>query len=248
MTRVIGLLLVGLVAIGCSGQQSADRSATPNAGARSARNAPDEVVRRVEDVYRKQTRLTARFRQRVVNKVFGLPSVNDGKVYLKKPDKMRWDYFSRRHRHRVTRTILSNGTTVRAIDINGKWYYTQSLARSALPVAVSFMTGTRDLSKQFNARLLTASKHGATGDRVVELTPKKPSATLKSLVLVVDPSDFRVKRSIVTSATGDTNEFTFYSQDTRRTVADTWFVLDPKAANARGFHPIQFTGAPPQSP
>jgi outer membrane lipoprotein carrier protein len=201
-----------------------------------------KVVQGVQTFYRSTQRLTAKFRQNVVNKTFGLPSMNDGKVYLKKPGKMRWDYFSKRDKTQVTRSQMSDGKTIWAVDKNGKWYYRQNLTQSALPVAVTFLTGTGDLGKEFDARLLTGSKYGTASDKVLELTPKKPSAQFKTLVLVVDPSNFRVKKSVVTSATGDTNEFSFFEPDTTKEVADTWFVFNPKAA--KGFREIKAEDAP----
>jgi len=248
MSRVIGLLFFALVAAGCSANQSADRG-TPTAGAvHIARNPADELVRRVQDVYRNQDRLSAVFRQNVMNKTFGLPSVNDGRVYLKKPGKMRWDYLSKRDRSRITRSLICDGTMMYAVDIAGKWYYQQNLAESLLPVAVSFWLGKGDLAKEFSARLLTDSKHGATGDKVLELTPKNASAALKSLVLVVDPADFRVRKSITTTVAGDTNAVSFYRMDTTRPVADSWFVFNPTVANARGFRQMKAQGPPPTSP
>jgi outer membrane lipoprotein carrier protein len=204
----------------------------------------DKIVQGVQSFYRNTQHLTAKFRQNVVNKTFGLPSMNDGKVYLKKPGKMRWDYFSKRDKSQVTRSQMSDGKTIWAVDKNGKWYYRQDLAKSALPVAVTFLTGKGELSREFNARLLTGSKHGSASDKVLELTPKKPSAQFKTLVLVVDPANFRVKKSIVTTATGDTNEFSFFEPDTTKEVADTWFVFNPKAAGAKGFREIKAEDAP----
>jgi outer membrane lipoprotein carrier protein len=228
-----------------SAQPAEKAPSSPTAGAiRVAPNPADPIVKGVQSFYRNTQHLTAKFRQNVVNKTFGLPSMNDGKVYLKKPGKMRWDYFSKRDRTQVTRSQMSDGKTIWAVDKNGKWYYRQDLSKSTLPVAVTFLTGTGDLSKEFDARLLTGSKHGTANDKVLELTPKKPSAQFKTLVLVVDPSNFRVKKSIVTSATGDTNEFSFFEPDTAKDVADTWFVFNPKAAGAKGFREIKAEEAP----
>ena len=229
--------------------QPAEKPPTsPTAGAiRVAPPAPtageaDKIVKGVQEFYKTTEHLSAKFRQNVVNKTFGLPSMNDGKVYLKKPGKMRWDYFSKRNKTQVTRSQMSDGKTIWAVDKNGKWYYRQSLDKSALPVAVTFLTGKGDLGKEFNARLLTGSKYGTASDKVLELTPKKPSAQFKTLVLVVDPSNFRVKKSIVTSATGDTNEFSFYEPDTAKAVDDKIFVFNPAAA--KGFREIKAEDAP----
>lgn len=229
------------------GQPPDKAPASPTAGAIRLPNpagdpAATEVVKGVQDFYRKTQQLTAKFRQSNYNKTFGLPTVNDGKVYLKKPGKMRWDYFSKRDKNKVTRSQMSNGQTIWAVDVNGKWYYKQSLTDSTLPVAVTFLTGKGDLTKEFDARLLTGSKYGGPTDKVLELTPKKPSAQFKTLVLVVDPASHRVKKSIVTTATGDTNEFAFYEPDTTKAIADTTFVFNPKAA--KGFREIKAEEAP----
>ena len=236
MGRVIGLLL--LAAVACGGTQSAGGPVAPSAGAVVvARNPADEVVRRVQGVYRSVERLTVKFRQRVVNKTFGLPTVNDGKFYFKRPHQMRWDYFSKRNRTQVTRSQISNGRTIWAVSKSGRWYYRQNLSSSTLPVAVAFLTGTERLSTDFDARLLTGSRHGTTTDKVVELTPRRASAQFRNLILVVDASSFRVKKSIIISMTGDTNEFSFFEPDSTTEVADTWFVFNPEAA--RGFREIK---------
>ena len=202
----------------------------------------DKIVQGVQAFYKNTQHLTAKFRQNVVNKTFGLPSMNDGKVYLKKPGKMRWDYISKRNKNDVTRSQMSDGKMIWAVDVKGKWYYKQDLTKSALPVAVTFLTGKGDLAREFNAKLLTGSKLATAGEKVLELTPKKPSAQFKTLVLVVDPSNFRVKKSIVTSTTGDTNEFSFYEPDTTKAVDDKLFVFNPKVA--KGFREIKAEDAP----
>ena len=201
-----------------------------------------QVVNGVQAFYRKTPRLTASFRQVVVNATFGDPKASAGRVYLKKPGKMRWDYFSEREKNKVSRSQMSDGKVIWAVDVNGKWYWRDHLANSPLPVAVTFLTGKGDLSKEFNAKLLTGSEHGGASDEVLELTPKKPSAQCKTLVLVVDRKNFRVKKSIVTTATGDTNEFSFYEPDASKALADSLFVFNPKAA--KGFRQIKPQQAP----
>ncbi len=229
MRRVLTLLTLGLFA-GCV-NQSAGRAVVPTAGgARVASpNPADDVVMRVQEVYRNTRQLTAKFRQKVLNKTFGLPSTSDGKMYFKRPGKIRWDYFSKRggDGSRVARSQILNGKALWAVSANPKWRYGQHPSKSSLPVAVIFLDRTNALSREFNARLLTGSKHGATGDKVIELRPKKRSAQFETLVLVVDPSDYHVKKSIVTSAAGDTNEFSFYEPDTSKVVADSWFLVAP---------------------
>jgi outer membrane lipoprotein carrier protein len=215
-------------------------AAAPAASTAGATALVDEV----QAFYRRTGQLSAKFRQTVKNEVFGRTTVSSGRVYIKKPGKMRWDYFSKRDKSKVTRSQMSDGKMIWAVDVNGKWYYKQDLTKSTLPVAVTFLTGKGDLAREFNSKLLTGSKHGSASDKVLELTPRKPSAQFKTLVLVIDPATFRVKKSIVTTATGDTNEFSFYEPDTTKMVADTWFVFNPKGPTTKGFREIKAEEAP----
>jgi outer membrane lipoprotein-sorting protein len=145
-----------------------------------------QVVEGVQKFYRTSQRLTATFRQVSVNATFGNREESAGRVYLKKPGKMRWDYFSARDKNKVSRSQMSDGKMIWAVDVAGKSYFKLRLADSPLPVAVTFLTGKGDLAKEFSAKLLTGSKHGGASDEVLELTPKAPSAQCKTLVLVVD--------------------------------------------------------------
>ena len=204
----------------------------------------DVIVGKVQAFYKATPQLTAKFRQTTMNATFGVPQVSDGKVYLKKPGKMRWDYFSKRDAKLVTKSQLSDGKTIWVIDKNGKWYFEQELDKSALPVAVTFLTGTGDLKAEFNAALDRSGLYNKTTptDHVLKLTPKKPSVQIKALYLVVDPTNFRVKKSIVVNAAGDTNQFAFHEPDFAKAVNDSWFKFDPRAA--KGFREIKQSQAP----
>ena len=199
----------------------------------------DTIVTKVQEFYQKTPQLTAKFRQQTMNATFGIPQNSDGKVYLKKPGKMRWDYFSKRDKNLVAKSQISDGETIWVVDKNGKWYYRQSLQKSALPVAVTFLTGTGNLKAEFNTALDTSGLYNATDkrDHVLKLTPKKPSVQIKALYLVVDPTSYRVKKSVVVNAAGDTNAFNFYEPDLAKAVSDSWFVFNPKAA--KGFREIK---------
>src|SRR5688572_18736821 len=151
----------------------------------------DTIVDKVQKFYQATPQLTAKFRQTTMNATFGVPQVSDGKVYLKKPGKMRWDYYSKRAANQVTKSQISDGKTIWVVDKNGKWFYRQDLTKSALPVAVTFLTGTGSLKAEFNAAMDKSGLYNKTSpdDYVLKLTPKKPSVQIKALYLVVDPTN-----------------------------------------------------------
>src|SRR5437660_10008465 len=53
-----------------------------------------EIVNKVEARYRKMTDLTADFTQSTTVKGFAKPLQSSGRVYLKRPGKLRWDYLA----------------------------------------------------------------------------------------------------------------------------------------------------------
>jgi outer membrane lipoprotein-sorting protein len=207
------------------------------AGANTSVEA-NKIVDAVQKFYQDTPQLSAKFRQTFLSGAFGKTTVSDGQVYLKKPGKMRWDYVSKRNKS-ITRSQMSDGNTIWVVLVQNKQYFERSLADSALPVAVTFLTGKGNLKNDFNAVLDSTGKYGSKTDRVLHLTPKKPSAQFKDLYLVVDPQNYRVKESVVINAGNDVNKFQFFEPDTKKQVADTWFVFNPKAPAAKGFRLIE---------
>jgi outer membrane lipoprotein carrier protein len=196
----------------------------------AARLSADEIVQKVQAFYRDTRQLTAKFRQTYTNKTFGKKSISDGKVWIKKPGKMRWDY---RRGRKTRKSFISDGKVLWAVMHHQKQYFKQDLRDNMLPVAVSFLYGKGDLSRDFNAKLDTSKKYGGRDDLVVVLIPKKPSAQYKTLTLVVSRTDFRVKQSIVKESSGNLNHFRFYEPDTKREVKDTWFYFNEAAVKGK---------------
>ncbi len=194
-----------------------------------ARLGADAVVAKVQAFYKDTETLRAKFRQTVTNATFGRKSISDGYVWIKKPGKMRWDYYSKKKPVQVTKSFISDGQTLWAVFHQDMQFFKQSTKDNLLPVAITFLAGKGDLSTDFIAAIDTRSGYGAKGDYVVKLTPRKPNAQYKTLWLVVDPSNYRVKQSVVLNSKGDTNQFAFYEGDTKATVKDSFFVFNEKA-------------------
>lgn len=205
-------------------------------GTRDEEPSADEVVEGVQSFYETTEHLTAVFRQVYTNQTFGRESVSDGRVWLKKPGKMRWDYQNERTGD-VHKSFISNGSQLWALEHDNKQAFRKDLEDTVLPVAVTFLTGEGKLSEDFHAELDESGTYGAPGDYVLELRPREPSAKYKTLWLVVDPDNFRAKQSIVLEASGNTNHFRFYEPNTERPVKDSWFEVDE--SELRGYRILE---------
>jgi outer membrane lipoprotein carrier protein len=200
---------------------------TPPVRVASAPTA-DDIVDKVQEFYKDADKLTAKFRQTYKNVTFGTTKVSDGKVWIKKPGKMRWDYKGKGKKSKTKKSFISDGTNLWAVEHDNKQVIKKDLEENMLPVAITFLYGKGDLKEDFIAALDTSNTYGTKKDIVLELTPKTPSAQYKLLYLVVDPDDHRVKQSIVHEASGNTNHFRFYEPNTTKAVKDSWFVFNEK--------------------
>jgi outer membrane lipoprotein carrier protein len=226
MIDLIGFLLSAQL-------QAAPLMATPAAGSAATAAAPasasaSEVVDAVQKFYKDIKQVTAVFRQTVHISTFGTDKTSDGTVWLMKPGKMRWDYVEKKKDVvQVKKSFISNGTSLYVVEHDNKQVVKKNLEADLMPVAVTFLYGKGDLKAEFNAALDTASTYGAKGDLVLKLTPKKPSAQYKNLYLVVDPTQYRVKESVIIDSSNNVNHFHFYSPDFEKPIKDSWFEFNP---------------------
>jgi outer membrane lipoprotein carrier protein len=185
----------------------------------------NDVVTNVQKFYSTIKQVTAQFRQEVRNATFGTSKTSDGKLWLMKPGKMRWDYYEVKKGGPTTtkKSFISNGTTLYMVEHDNKTVTKKNLQQDLLPVAVTFLYGKGDLKAEFNAALDTSGTYGGKDDLVLKLTPKQPSAQYRSLFLVVNKGDFHVSQSVIIDSSGNVNHFRFFSPDFEEPIKDSWF-------------------------
>jgi outer membrane lipoprotein carrier protein len=195
------------------------------------------VVDRVQAFYVGIKQVSAKFRQSVTNATFGGdPKTNDGSVYIQKPGKMRWDYFTKKGSTvRNKKSFISNGAYLYVVEYDNKQILKKSLEKDLMPVAISFLYGKGDLKTDFTAELDASGKFGSKADLVLKLTPKKPSAQYKNLFLVVDPKDYQVTQSVIVDSSNNTNHFRFFSPNFEKPIQDAWFEFNEKSDAVKNF-------------
>lgn len=207
----------------------------PMTPTRVAAASATRVVADVQKFYNQTKQYQAIFRQTYTNKAFGQKTVKDGKVYIKKPGKMRWEYKGKKG---LRSLFVSDGTNAWMVEFDNKQYAHQALNNSVLPVAITFLYGKGNLTSDFVPGIDTSGKYGSKADHVLRLVPKKPSAQYKELYLVVDPANYRVKESIVVEGNGNVNHFKFYQPDTGKAIADAFFIVNVKSLKAKNYRKI----------
>jgi outer membrane lipoprotein carrier protein len=191
----------------------------------------DSVVADVQKFYANVNQVTAQFREYVTVSTFGTTKSSDGKLYLMKPGKMRWDYLEKvKNETRFKKSFISDGATLYLVDHDNKQVTKKNLSQNLMPVVVSFLYGKGDLKTEFNAALDTSGTYGTKGDIVVKLTPKQPSAQYKHLTLVVSADDGHVRESVIVDASNNVTDFKFYSPEFKMPIDPRVFEFNPASA------------------
>ena len=219
-------------AVGTGSGSGSGSSATAAASTTEA----DAVVGKVQAFYAGVAQVTAKFDQSVENTTFGDTKTSHGKVLIQKPGKMRWDYYAEAAgKKTVKKSFISNGTYLYVVDYENKQVIKKDLRKNLLPTAITFLYGKGDLGADFTPALETGSKYGGKTDLVLRLVPKAPSAQYKTLHLVVDPSNYRVKESIIIDAAGNKNHFRFYEPNFDAPIEDKFFQFSEKSPAVKSF-------------
>ena len=152
----------------------------------------DTIVTKLQANYQTMRDYQADFTQETKIKAYPRPQKSSGKVYYKKPDKMRWDYSKPEKKE-----IVTDGETL--------WMHTPSLnqvmkvdfeATSQSKVASAFLSGMGNLKRDFDMTLDKTAEPGK--DYRVVLVPKSGAESVKTLILTVDRKSFNIKKTELT--------------------------------------------------
>jgi outer membrane lipoprotein carrier protein len=174
--------------------------------------APDAaaLAQRVQGFYERTRDLEARFTQTYTYASFGRSQVSKGRLRVKKPGMMRWDYESP-----AEKTVAVKGKRlVQYEPEENQAYVDEKFDASAMSAAVTFLVGTGDLAKEFDFSLDTAG--------ALVLRPKNPDPRVASIVLTVGASG-EVTETRVRDAAGNENRVVFEKIETNRGLKDADF-------------------------
>jgi len=199
----VGLLL-GLVSVVpvLGGDEPADEKA-----AQEVR----EVVRQIQARYEKTKDLQADFTQKTRIEGFERPVTSSGKVYIKKPGRLRWDYLDP-----ATEEIYVNQDDVKVYVPEHKQVLVGKLTNMAASKApLELLQGAARLEESFEIEPTTGKERGIGGIRLVTLIPKakeqETTRTLQRIVVEVFPKTYFIRAVSLHEISGNVATFEFSS-------------------------------------
>lgn len=168
------------------------------------------LAAKVQAAYERTRDLEARFAQTYTYSGFGRRQVSSGRLLVKKPGMMRWDY-----EKPSPKTVAVRGSKLVQYEPEANQAYVDDrFDATAMSAAVAFLLGKGDLAKEFS---LSVEPSGA-----LLLRPKEPDPRVESISLVAD-KDGQVTATRVVDGSGNVNEIKFTKVRRNRGIPDSAF-------------------------
>ncbi len=180
------------------------------------------VLTQVQTFYDGTKDLRSSFTQTYHNPTFGSTTVTKGKLELKKPGMMVWDYAGK-----SDQDIYADGKELWVVEHDTRQVIRTSVDQNSdVSAAMKFLFGGKKLVRDFKVRYAKekrAKKYGDQEHHVIELKPKLKNPHYKGLALVVHHITGRVDAFVVYNQNGSTNYFVLSNVKTNLGLADSNF-------------------------
>jgi len=193
-------------------------------GEEQARKEVREVMKRLQARYEKTKDLQADFTQKTIIEGFERPMTSSGKVYIKKPGRLRWNYLEP-----STEDIYVDREDVKVYVPEHKQVLVGKLTHMAASRApLELLQGAAKLDASFDAEPTSGKARGVGGIRLVTLIPKTREGdmhgTVQKIVVEVFPKTYFIRSLSLHEMSGNVSNFEFSSLQSNIGLDDDLFV------------------------
>ena len=170
-----------------------------------------EVVEKLQTRYEQTKDLQADFKQTTKIEGFATPIASSGKVYIKKPGRLRWDYLDPN-----AEEIYVNGNEVKMYVPEHKQVLVGKLSQMAASQApVELLQGVAKLEEQFDIDPAGSGERGDGGVPRLTLLPKSGGSesvrTVAKIVLDLNPKSYYIQKVAIHEISGNVATFQFHN-------------------------------------
>lgn len=188
----------------------------------------NEVVDRIQKKYEKIDKFYADFDQEAEVRALDTVEKASGKVWFKKPGKMRWDY-----KRPTNDQIVSDGKTI--------WYYNEQekqVMKSSLEKlneesnSTTLISGLGKVKELFNASYASENSiQNSPESYLIELTPKESDSgneePYNRIIISVDKDDTLVREIYLFDPFGNKTKITLNNFRINKDISDSVFKFSP---------------------
>jgi outer membrane lipoprotein carrier protein len=196
------------------------------------------ILDKVQTQYDVHKDFKAQFFQESLIKSLGKKQKAEGKVYFKKPGKMRWIYTDP-----FKQEIISDGRTLWTYRPEDKQVIVAKMAQAfQSQTPTTFLAGLGNLKRDFQARFGQAPSPGK--DYFLEMTPLESHGSLEKLFLQVDQKTFHILRAQIQDVMGNVTEIRFADIHFDNRLPEDLFTFSPP----EGVEVFRLPGGAPAGP
>jgi len=144
-----------------------------------------------------------------------------GRVLIKKPGKMRWDYTSPEKK-----LFVSDGVKIYSYTPEDKQVIVSAVPKDNAGASILFLAGKGNLVRDFNASLADVPAGSPAGSEALKLVPKTAQPDYDSLLLVVDRQTLGLRALVTMDAEGGQSAITFANLKENVNPADKEFAFN----------------------
>jgi outer membrane lipoprotein carrier protein len=168
-----------------------------------------DVVKQLQARYEKTKDLQADFTQKTRIEGFERPVISSGKVYIKKPGRLRWDYLDPSNEE-----IYVNHDDVKVYVPEYKQVLIGKLTQMAASQApLELLQGAAKLDESFDIEPTPGKERGLDGIRLITLIPKakdqESTRSLQRIVVEVFPKTYFIRTVTLHETSGNVATFEF---------------------------------------
>jgi outer membrane lipoprotein carrier protein len=184
-----------------------------------------EVVKQLQARYEKTKDLQADFTQKTMIEGFERPITSSGKVYIKKPGRLRWNYLDP-----SIEDIYVNRDDVKVYVPEHKQVLVGKLSQMAASKApLELLQGAATLEESFDIKPTPGKGRGVGGIRLLTLLPKaregEAGRSLLRIVVEVFPKTYFIRTISLYEISGNVASFEFSSLQSNIGLANALFDL-----------------------
>lgn len=182
----------------------------------------DELADKVQATYQEFSDLQGTFRQRATNQLSGMTQEATGRLFLKWPGRMRWEY-----EKPEPRLFVIDGKMLWSYSPSERQAVAQDVSGVLTESPIGILFGMSSLRRDFQVRLIVHAGTRDSPESLLELTPKGKGTSFKRVIMGVDRKSFFIHQITVFDLYGNTTSIELSEQKVNGGLKDELFQFSP---------------------
>ncbi|MFH1148730.1 MAG: outer membrane lipoprotein carrier protein LolA [Pseudomonadota bacterium] len=181
---------------------------------------PQAIATKLQERYNGINSIEADFQQETLIRALNQRRYNSGKVFLKKPARMRWIYDKPQRQE-----IISDGKAIWIhLPVEKRAYRYEAEDYLSSQVAMSFLLGKGNFERDFNVSVPPETE---TGFHLLTLAPRAPHPQINEMTLWIDKETFNIRKILSKDHLGNTTVLSLDNQRVNKPLTKGIFSFTP---------------------